>query len=111
MEEGSPGGFCPGEWGTELPGTTAGNGKWAGRLGDVGWDSFSPGSRSSGSGGDRDTKAPRHKLPLFLVVTSQTNLSGSLFLFFPVASEEHRVLMYSFSEHGVFKELQIMQSD
>lgn len=56
---------------------------------------------------------PRPPLASFLCFsdTSQVNLSGSFFLFFPVVSEESRIFKYSFSKLSVLKELQQIHSD
>lgn len=82
-----------------------------GRAAWRGWSGkFLPGARSSGNGREGGAKSAPTRAYFSPVVTSQMNLSGSL-LFFPVVSEERYILIYSFSKHGVFKELQIMHSD
>ena len=48
---------------------------------------------------------------LFFSDTSQVNLSGSFFLFFPGVSKESCIFKYSFSKLRVLKELQQNHSD
>ena len=54
---------------------------------------------------EKECEGPQSRVSSFsLTITSQVNLPGSFFLFFPV-SEKGYMFMYSFSRLSVFQEL------